>query len=85
MAYRFIRDNHEIFGLRWLLRRFNLSSNAYYNFIKDRKSCYRIRKQAICAEIEKIYHDTEGRLGYRNMKIFLARKGILLSQTTAHK
>lgn len=70
MVYRFIQDNHKEFGLRWLFRRFSLSPNAYYNFLKDRKSNYRTRKQKIYDEINKIYHETEGRLGHRNMRVF---------------
>lgn len=85
MVYRFIHDNHKEFGLRWLFQRFNISPNAYYNFLKDRKSNYRTRKQKIHDEINKIYHETEGRLGHRNMRIFLARKGIICSKTTVHK
>ncbi len=89
MVYRFIQDNHKEFGLRWLLRRFNLSPNAYYNFLKDRKSNYRTQKQKIHDQINIIfniiYHETEGRLGHRSMKIFLARKGITCSKTTVHK
>jgi len=85
MVYRFIQNNHEVFGLRWLLRKFNLSPNAYYNFLKDRKSAYRIKKQADCNKIKKIYHETEGKLGHRSMKIFLARNSIILSKTTVHK
>lgn len=85
MVYRFIKDNHRIFGLRWLLRRFNLSPNAYYNFLKSRKSGYYVQKQKVLDTIQKIYHDTEGKLGHRSMKIFLARKSIFLSKTTVHK
>jgi len=85
VVYRFFQDNHKEFGLRWLLRRFNLSPNAYYNFLKDRKSNYRTQKQKIHDQINIIYHETEGRLGHRSMKIFLARKGITCSKTTVHK
>lgn len=85
MVYRFIQDNHKEFGLRWLFRKFNLSPSAYYNFLKHRKSNYRTHKQEIHNEINKIYHETEGRLGHRNMKVFLARKGIICSKTTVHK
>lgn len=85
MVYRFIQANHKEFGLRWLFRRFNISPNAYYNFLKDRKSNYRARKQRIYDEINEIYHETEGRLGHRNMKTFLERKGTICSKTTVHK
>lgn len=39
----------------------------------------------VCNEIQKIYHDTEGKLGHRSMQIFLARKKIIISKTTVHK
>lgn len=85
MVYRFIQDNHRAFGLRWLLRRFSLSPNAYYNFLKNRKLSYHVQKQQVLDMIQKIYHETEGKLGHRSMKIFLSRKNIFLSKTTVHK
>jgi putative transposase len=85
VVYRFILDNHRVFGLRWLLRRFSLSPNAYYNFLKCRKSSYYVQKQQVLDTIQKIYHETEGKLGHRSMKIFLSRKNIFLSKTTVHK
>ena len=85
MVYRFIQNNHAKFGLRWLLRKFDISPNAYYSFLKARKSGYCIQKQAVCNEIKRIYHDTNGKLGHRTMRIFLARRGIILSKTTVHK
>ena len=85
MVYRFIEKNHSEFGMRWLFRRLKLSPNAYYNYLRKRKSRYLARKKEICNQIERIYHETEGRLGYRSMAVFLARKGIFLSKTTVHK
>src|SRR5665647_300724 len=85
MVYRFIEDNYEIFGLRWLLRKFNLCPNAYYNFLKARRSVSQSSKQLACKEIESIYHKTMGILGHRTMKIFLSRRRINLSKTTVHK
>ena len=85
MVYRFIKDNYEMFGVRWLLRKFSLCPNAYYNFLKARRSGALHSKQIACNEIKSIYHETNGILGYRNMKIFLSRRGINLSKTTVHK
>ncbi len=85
MVYRFIQDNYKIFGLRWLLRKFELSPNAYYNFQRNRKSAYHAKKQSVQEEIKKIYHETSGIVGHRNVKIFLERKGIHLSKTTVHQ
>ena len=31
-------------GLRWLLKRFGVFPNDYYNYLKDRKAAYRKRK-----------------------------------------
>jgi putative transposase len=68
-----------------MLRCMGICPNAYYNYLKDRKSEYRARKAAICREIEGIYHETGGILGHRSMRIFLSRKGIFLSKTTVFK
>ncbi len=32
MVYRFIDDNKNIFGLRWLCQKFGISPNCYYNY-----------------------------------------------------
>lgn len=84
-AYRFIQKYHHIFGVRWLLRRLNICPNAYYNYLKDRKSEYHATKRKILAEIRKIYHDHGGVDGYRSMRVFLERKNIRLSAPTVHK
>lgn len=84
-AYRFIQNYHDIFGVRWLLRRFNIYPNAYYNYLKNRKSEYHATKQRTLAEIQKIYHDHGGVNGYRSIRVFLERKNIRLSAPTVHK
>ncbi len=48
---------HQKFGLNWLFKRFRLSPNAYYNFLKNRKYTYHMQKQVVCTPIKKIYHD----------------------------
>ena len=85
MAYRFIEQYKKEFGLRWLLRRMNIFPNAYYNYIMQTKAEYRAKKEATCREIKEIYHETGGILGHRSMRVFLARKQIVLSKTTIHK
>lgn len=59
--------------------------NAYYNFLKNRKSDYHIQKQKTLNEIESIYHEHNGVDGYRSIKVYLDRKGISISNVTAHK
>ena len=53
--------------------------------MKSRKSQQQIQKQAVLNTISEIFHKYEGRPGYRCMRIFLARKDIVLSNTTVHK
>ncbi|MPM86304.1 IS3 family transposase ISRgn1 [bioreactor metagenome] len=62
-----------------------MSPNAYYNFLKDRKSNYNAQKQATLSCIKEIYHEQNGVIGYRNMCIFLKRKGFSYSKLTVHK
>lgn len=85
MVYRFI-DKHKLeFGLRWLLRKFQISPNAYYNYLKDKKSAYISRKVEIQEAIKNIYYNNGRIIGHRWMVIFLARKNIFISKATAHK
>ena len=74
-----------MFGLRWLLQRFNICPNAYYNYRKHRKADYYAHKAEIHAKIEEIYHSHNGVDGYRSMKIYLERQGYCYSFTTIHK
>ena len=71
-AYRFIQKYHNTFGVRWLLRKFGIVPNAYYNFLKNWKSGYCTQKQKALDEISSIYHEDGGVDGYRSgMECFL--------------
>lgn len=65
--------------------RLNIYPNAYYNYRKHRKMGYCTQKQAILTEIEHIYHDHNGVVGYRSVKVYLNRKSIYLSNLTVHR
>jgi putative transposase len=85
VVYRFI-DKYKIeFGLRWLFRKFNLSPNAYYNYLKNRKADYHEEKFKVQEAIKSIYYNNGRIIGHRWMVIFLARQNIFISKTTAHK
>ena len=64
-AYRFIDEHRNLFGVRWLLRRFGIYPNAYYNYRKHRRAKEDARKQNILRQIQALYHETNGVAGYR--------------------
>ena len=68
-----------------MLRRLGIVPNAYYNFLRKRKSTYDTQKQTVLDQIQTIYHEHNGVDGYRSMKIYLERKGICRSTLTVHK
>ena len=72
-------------GLRWLLKRFGVFSNDYYNYLKDRKAAYRKRKERLLNCITETYHERKGVPGYRLMSALLKNKGIRISPTTCRK
>jgi len=84
-VYQFIQKHSNTFGLRWLLRKFNLSPNAYYNFLKNRKSNYHAKKAKVQRKIVEIYHDSNGIPGYRMMRELLKRKNYRYSNPTIYK
>lgn len=84
MAYRFIEENHSLFGVRWLLRRLGICPNGYYNYLKHRKTSYYKERDHKLQQIEEIYHEHNGVAGYRQIQVYLARKGIKLSALTVH-
>lgn len=85
MVYRFIDDNKEIFGLRWLCKQFGISPNCYYNYKKGVKKKYHQRLINIFKLIKYIYYNNNRVIGYRTMRVFLKRYGYEFSNTTIHK
>ena len=83
--YIFIKLNSLKYGLRWLLRKFAISSNAYYNYLKHRKKDYEARKLNILKRIEEIYHQNHGNPGYRMMHDYLNLEGIYVSKSTIYR
>ena len=67
------------------MRRLNICPNAYYNFLKNRKTEYLLKKEKVLNEIRTLYYEHNGVFGYRNICIFLKRKNICLSAATIHK
>lgn len=85
MVYHFIDSKKDYFGLRWLCRHFGISTNGYYNYLKDHKHDYHEQRKIIYERIKYIYYNSNRTVGHRMMRIFLSRYGIHLSKTTIHK
>jgi transposase InsO family protein len=85
VVYRFIDDNKDYFGLRWLCTHFGISPNCYYNYLEDKKCDYHEQREAIYERIKYIYYNNNRTVGHRVMRVFLSRYGIYLSKTTVHK
>ena len=67
------------------MKRLNILPNAYYNFLKNRKSEYHKHKDKIKREIVDIYHSHNGTDGYRTVHAYLLRRGYSISRVTVHK
>ena len=70
-----MQQHGSIYGIRWLLKRFGIVPNAYYNYLKNRRSDYYENKANIQAEIVNIYHQHGGVDGYRTIHAYFNRKG----------
>ena len=66
------------------MKRLNILPNAYYNFLKNRKSEYHNRKDKIKNEIVDIYHSHNGTDGYRTVHAYLLRRGYSISCVTVN-
>ena len=71
--------------MNWLLKRLHVYPTSYYSYRKARKAAAVKKKAAVLALIQKLYHESGGRPGYRMMRAMLANKGISLSPLTVHK
>jgi len=85
VTYRFLDENKQEFGLRWLLKKLHIHPNAYYNYLRNAKAGYHAQKSHYCQRIQALYHESHGVTGHRQMGGFLQREGISLSKTTVHK
>lgn len=84
MVYRFIDDNKQEFGVRWLCRKFKIYPSSYYNYIHHKSNYYKEKKE-IFELIKYIYYNNNRAVGYRQMKYYLERYGYKLSLSTVHK
>ncbi|PPK43235.1 helix-turn-helix protein [Clostridium algidicarnis DSM 15099] len=71
--------------MRWLLRRFNIYPNAYYNYLNHRKYQYHEDKARVEQKIVEIYHKNNGVPGYRMMHDYLEQCNINYSCITVYK
>lgn len=71
--------------MRWLLRRFGISPNAYYNYLKQRRKPLYARKHLVQNQIKEIFHSESGKMGYRMIKLQLEKQKTNLSLLTVHK
>lgn len=76
MVYRFIDENKNIFGLRWLCQQFGISPNCYYNYKKDANREYRKRLAHIFELIKYVYYNNNRVIGYRAMPFLLNGMGM---------
>ncbi|WP_110943159.1 IS3 family transposase [Inediibacterium massiliense] len=83
--YEFIKKYCNEFGLRWLLSKFKLSPNAYYNYLKKRKQKYFKHKAQLKELIETIYHSKNGTVGYRMIADLLKLSNVSCSYPTIYK
>lgn len=84
-AYQFIQKYNKKFGLRWILRKFNICPNTYYNYLKNRKADYHRHKDEIKTSIREIYHSHGGVDGYSTIHAYLCRKGYNINRLTVYK
>ena len=67
------------------MRKFELSPNGYYNYLKHRKNAHLKEKRKTLNKIAEIYHQHKGTPGYRQMTELLHDYKIYLSAQTVRK
>ena len=69
----------------WLLGRFGICPNGYYNYKKKRKAEAEKQKSRVLRKIERLYHGRMGAVGYRMMRELLKAEGTCLSKETVRR
>ena len=71
VAYRFLDEYKQEFGLRWLLKKLHIHPNAYYNYLRNAKAGHHAQKSHCCQRIQALYHNSHGVIRHRQMRGFL--------------
>lgn len=83
--YPFIEHHKHEFGLRWLCRRFQVSSSAYYNDLKRRKRKHEARKAMTQRVIVSGFHQSNGTMVCKMMRDYCELQGLKYSLPTICK
>jgi len=73
-----------MYGVNWLLKKFDLYPNDYYNYLKNRKAEYLKQKYRLMNLIKDKYHEHNGTIGYRMICDLLNRQGVECSYGTVY-
>ncbi|WZU01391.1 hypothetical protein MGH68_18500 [Erysipelothrix sp. D19-032] len=83
--YQFIKEHGKNFGVRWLCRKFKVSTNAYYNYLKQRKTPYYEQKAKVQRFISESFHRSNGTMGVKMMSYYCANHGYSYSLPSIRK
>ncbi|WP_341769129.1 IS3 family transposase [Erysipelothrix anatis] len=72
-------------GVRWLCRKLKVSTNAYYNYLKQRKAPYYEQKAKVQRFISESFHRSNGTMGVKMMSYYCANHGYSYFLSTIRK
>ncbi|MEK4414768.1 IS3 family transposase [Bacillus sp. FSL K6-0268] len=74
--FRFIRQYNQIFGVRWLCHRLQVSVSGFYDYIHRKPTENQKKRKKTAAYIVMQFKCLKGRMGYRKLYSYLINKGV---------
>ncbi|WP_155251502.1 IS3 family transposase [Bacillus thuringiensis] len=77
--FQFIRQYHQIFGVRWLCHRLQVSVSGFYDYFHRKPTENQKKRKKTAAYIIMQFKRLKGRMGYRKLYCYLVNKGVMVS------
>ncbi|WP_157452921.1 IS3 family transposase [Bacillus thuringiensis] len=74
--FQFIRQYNQIFGVRWLCHRLQVSVSGFYDYIHRKPTENQKKRKKTAAYIVMQFKCLKGRMGYRKLYRYLVNKGV---------
>ncbi|MGA4464896.1 IS3 family transposase [Bacillus bombysepticus] len=77
--FQFIRQHNQIFGVRWLCHRLQVSVSGFYEYLHRGPTENQKKRKETAAYIVMQFKRLKGRMGYRKLYYYLVNKGAMVT------
>ncbi|HHL0974696.1 TPA: hypothetical protein ACQUHP_006507 [Bacillus cereus] len=74
--FQFIKQYNQIFGVRWLCHRLQVSVSSFYDYMHRKPTENQKKRKETVAYIVMQFKRLKGRMGYRKLYCYLVKKDV---------